>query len=119
MKDKTITGTPANNRSEPREILDRFYSVELLLEDTGLVYQFKLRDVSSKGLCILVKEDSAVLKNLKVNDMLDMKYNPPESPGKSESLKTEIRHITKPEQEAFKGHLFIGLSIVEKQTVDE
>jgi hypothetical protein len=117
MLDNTIPDAPADKRSESREILDRYYSVEFLLDDTGLVYQFKLRDVSSKGLCILVKEESEVLKHIKVSDLLDMQYNPPEALSKSKSLKTQIRHITKPEQETFKGHFFIGLSIIEKQSV--
>ena len=55
-----------DRRPESRTLLDRYYSVEFQLQETGNVYQFKLRDMSSKGLGILVGKDSAVLKHLKV-----------------------------------------------------
>ena len=47
-----------------------------------------------------------------------MKYYPPEASGSAEFLQTKIKHITKKEQGPFKGHFLIGLSIIEKQTLD-
>jgi hypothetical protein len=98
--------------------LDRYYSVEFQLKGTGNLYQFKLRDISSKGLGILVNEDSAVLQHLRVGDTLDMKYYPPETSSPAEFLKTHVIHITKKKQKPFKGHFTIGLSIIEKQTIN-
>ena len=99
MKTNSYNDSREDRRPESRTLLNRYYSVEFRLEDTGNVYQFKLRDMSSKGLGILVNKDSAVLKYLKVGDTLDMHYIPPESAGTSESLKTKIAHITKKEEE--------------------
>lgn len=116
MKTNSFNNSSRDRRPESRIILDRYYSVEFRLKETGNVYQFKLRDMSSKGLGILVNKGSAVLKHLKVGDTLDMKYFPPESAGISESLKTQIAHITQKDDEPFKGHFLIGLFITERET---
>jgi hypothetical protein len=118
MKKNSYNNNSPDRRPESRTILDRYYSVEFQLQDTGNVYQFKLRDMSSKGLGILVNKDSAVLKHLKVGDTVDMKYIPPESAGLSESLKTQIAHITLKDEEPFKGHFIIGLLITERTFID-
>lgn len=102
-------------RSETRELLDRYYSVDFLIKETGAVYQFKLRDISAQGLGIQVREDSLVLQYLKVDDTLDIKYNPPRSSGTAAIFKTQIRHIAKKEQQAPDGHLLIGLEIIAKK----
>ena len=102
-------------RSETRELLDRYYSVDFLIKETGEVYQFKLRDISAQGLGILVREDSQVLQSLKVGDTLDIKYNPPRSSGTTAIFKTQIRHIAKKEQGAPDGHCVIGMSIVARK----
>lgn len=114
MNDHTNTGNIEEKRSEPRVILDQYYSVEFALPETGNIYKFKLRDLSSNGLCVLVNETSVVLRHLKVGETLDMTYYPPEPSAPVESLKTKIRHITKNEQAPFKGHYSVGLSIISK-----
>jgi len=115
MKTNSHNNSLPDRRPESRTILDRYYSVEFRLQHTGNVYQFKLRDMSSKGLGILVNKDSAVLKHVKVGDTVDMKYIPPELTGSSESLKTQIAHITQKDEEPFKGHFLIGLLITERE----
>ncbi|MFO7553905.1 MAG: hypothetical protein R6W88_01760 [Desulfobacterales bacterium] len=118
MKTNSFNNSEPDRRLETRTILDRYYSVEFQLEETGNVYQFKLRDMSSNGLGILVNKGSAVLKHLKVGDTLNMKYIPPESVGLSESLKTQIAHITHKDEGPFKGHFIIGFFIIERATID-
>ncbi|KPK31360.1 MAG: hypothetical protein AMK69_00440 [Nitrospira bacterium SG8_3] len=99
-------------RSEPRDIVDKFYSVEFSLKGIDFVYQFKIWNMSSKGMCVLIKEDSAVLKHLKAGDVMDMKYYSSDALSPTEHLQTEIRHITKDEEGRFKGHVLVGLSIL-------
>jgi hypothetical protein len=118
MKENTTKVRLEEKRAELRKVLNRYYSVEFKLKETGTLYHFKLRDLSSNSLGILVNEDSAVMKYLKVNDILEMKYYPPEASSSPEILKTKIIHITKKDGESFKGHFLIGLSIIEKQTLD-
>lgn len=100
-------------RSEPRKMIDKYFRVEFSKSGLTYFYNFKLRDISSKGMCILVKEGSDVLKSLKVGDILDMKYYTDEHLSQPNQLKTKIKYITKDDQGRFKGHRLVGLSIIE------
>ena len=102
-------------RSEPRSIIDRYYSVEFSLSGCSFVYQFKIWNISTKGICVLVKEDSDLLNHLKVGDILNLKYYTTDSSKPIEFLKTEIKHITRDEQGRFKGVYLVGLSILGNQ----
>jgi hypothetical protein len=102
-------------RSEHRTITDQFYSVEFSISDVPSLYQFKIWNLSSKGICLLVKEGSDILKNIKVGDIVNMRYYTAEASKPTEYLKTEIKHITKDDEGRFKGHYLIGISIQEDQ----
>ena len=102
-------------RSEPRSIIDQYYSVEFSLSGCSFVYQFRIWNISLKGICVLVKEDSDLLNHVKVGDILNLKYYTTDSSKPIEFLKTEIKHITKDEQGRFKGVYSVGLSILENQ----
>ena len=102
-------------RSEPRSIIDQYYSVEFSLSGCSFVYQFRIWNISSKGICVLVKEDSDLLNHVKVGDILNLKYYPADSSQPGELLETEIKHITKDEQGRFKGVYLVRLSILENQ----
>lgn len=104
----------AERRSEPRILADPFHSVQFAIEKKVPIYQFKLRDFSPSGLCILVRDDSAVLKYLEVGMVLQMDYATPELPGKLTRITTQIKHITKDREARYKGHFMVGLAIVEK-----
>ena len=97
-------------RSEVKTILDEFYSVQFFLKGKGIFYQFKLRNTSSNRPCILVKKDSPVFTELKVGDILDMKYNNPESLDASRLFKTQI--ISKNPHDYYTGHSIVELSII-------
>ena len=102
-------------RSEPRSIIDQYYSVEFSLSGCSFVYQFKIWNISSKGICVLVKDNSDLLNHVKVGDILNLKYYTTDSSKPIEFLNTEIKHITKDEQGRFKGVYLVGLAILENQ----
>ncbi len=106
-------------RSEVRTKVDEYYSVEFSVPGAEFIYQFRIWNLSSQGLCVVVKEDSDVLKHLKVGEVLDTKYYPTDLSSPTEHLMTEIKHITKQKQGRFKGHALVGLLILEKQTSDD
>ncbi len=112
MNERTQQSQP-DRRSEQRSAVDRYYSVQFTTPGLASFYQFKLWNISSSGMCILVKEDSEVLRHVKIGDTLDMTYYLAEMQGAHESLKTQIKHITKNEDGRFKGHCLIGLAILE------
>lgn len=100
-------------RSEPRAAGHESASVEFTPGSDQLIYQFKLRDFSSKGFGIMVKKDSKVLKNLKKGDVLEMKYHPDTEGGSPVFHKTRIQHISEPDPGTWKGHMLVGLLIVD------
>ncbi len=113
MQNDTVIINPKHKRSERRKMTDKYFMVEFSKSGLTHFYNFKLRDISSKGMCILVKEGSDVLKSLKVGDILSMKYYSDEQSRPPNQCKTKIKHITKDEQGRFKGHCLVGLSIIE------
>jgi hypothetical protein len=112
VEENTIVNKSIENRSDFRNILNQYYSVQFTVNDRGPAYLFKLRDISSKGICILVKEDSFVLKQLQVGDILNMEFNQPEPLNSSRSLRTQI--TSKYPHYHIAGHVLVELSIVEE-----
>jgi hypothetical protein len=106
-------------RSEPRRIIDQYHSVEFSISECAFIYQFKIWDISTKGLCVLVREDSDLLNHLNVGEILELKYYSTDSLRPIEYLKTEIKHITKSDEGRFKGLYLVGLSILEDQDSNE
>ena len=102
----------AECRSDAKTILNEYYSVQFLLNDKGPTYLFKLRNISSNGPCILVKQDSSVFNELKVGDILDMEYNQPESLS-GQLFKTQI--TSKNSHDRYTGHSIVELSIIDNQ----
>lgn len=111
MTKKMIDNKKTERRSEPRKTPEKYYSVEFALKGLDYIYQFKLRDISEKGMCIVVKKSSAILNSIKINDKINMKYYSLESTANTKILETEIKHITKYDEGRFKGHFLLGLAI--------
>ncbi|MBW1699108.1 MAG: PilZ domain-containing protein [Deltaproteobacteria bacterium] len=108
--------TAPERRSEARTLIDKYFSVEFSKKGLDSIYQFKIWNISSKGMCIIVREDSDIINHLIVGDVLDMKYYPVEESSPAEFSKTEITHITKDDHGRFKGHYLVGLAILESNS---
>lgn len=108
-----------DRRGEPRIEADEVYTVELACSGLPFTYKFKIWNLSSKGTCIVVRDDSAVLKQIKVGDVLEMNYYMTGTPTLPKCLGTEIRHITKDEGGRFKNHTLVGLHIRESVVQDQ
>ena len=90
--------------------MNECYSVQFLLNGKLPSYLFKLRNNSSNKPYILVKQDSYVFRELKVGDVLDMRYNPSGSLGGGKTFKTII--TSKIPHNRYNGHSIIELSII-------
>jgi hypothetical protein len=113
MSDNPTNSELPERRSETRATSDRYYSVEFTVKDLASVYQFKIWNISSQGMCILIKDDSKILPFIKIGDVITMRYYLTEAVGSTEDVKTEIKHITKDDQGKFKGHYLVGLAILQ------
>jgi hypothetical protein len=112
IEEEITTENLAENKEESRTILDDYYSVQFCLSKMDPLYLFKLRDISSNGPCILVKQDSTVFRQLKEGDVLDMEYNPAEPSAPTKILKTQV--TSKNCYDHFKGHSLVELKIIDK-----
>lgn len=112
MGTNDLSENSPDRRSELRSKADRFHSVQFTTKNLGAYYQFKLWNISPKGLCILVKKESQVLNHLHVGDIIEMTYYPDNAQMGQEVLKTQIKHITQNEDGRFQGHCLVGLSIL-------
>ena len=109
--DQLNTDVP-ERRSETRAAAGRYYSVQFTTKELASFYQFKLWNISTQGMCILIKADSEVLRHLSVGDTLEMTYYLADTQGKHEKLRTQIKHITENEDGRFQGHVMVGLAIM-------
>ena len=77
------------------------------------VYQFRLKDLSENGTAFLVPDDSTILRNIRVGQLIDIRVSL-----KSEGIvstvyqSSEIRHITRQEAGRYKGSIIIGVKIL-------
>lgn len=94
---------------------DQFQSVEFSIEGLALAYQFKIWNLASSMMCVVVREDSSIVQKLRVGDVVNMKYYTNGYAAPIECRHTAIRHITKDEEGPFRGHYVVGLEIVEQQ----
>ncbi len=108
-----MDNTFTEKRSEKRILFERYDSVEFSITGLTYDYQFKIWDISKKGLCVVIKEDSAILDHLRVGEVLKMKYYQGDSSKPAEYMTTEIRHISPDETGRFKNHYLVGLLILE------
>jgi len=113
MKNNSEDKGKMDLRIEARTKVHPNASVEFKPGNDKMAYRFKLRDFSSKGLCILVRKDSKVLQHIKTGDVLGMRYYSDEETAKPVLYQTQIKHISDPEPGKHKGHMLVGLLILE------
>jgi len=101
-----------NNLTESGREAHRYYSVEFPVKGFDFQYQFKIRHIGSRSMCILVREDSNILRRLKVGNVFTIKYRPIDAACPSDYLDTAITNITKNRAGRFKGHYLVGLKIM-------
>jgi hypothetical protein len=101
-------------RSEPRSTKLRDYRVEIKFVGEP-IYQFRVIDVSTKGAGLLINDNSAFLKMIKVGQIVDVNFISPKGSNPTGIYKAEIRHITKMEKGKYNGHRLVGILILEKQ----
>lgn len=105
-----------DKRREKREPASSYHSVEINLGPPFPIYQFGLKDISSRGMCILVRAESPILRHIKVGAMLDVKLYSMDAlrANVTRHLKAEIRHITEGTPCGFAGSHLVGLRIKEE-----
>ena len=57
---RSFIESPVEQRSEDRRIVNKYYTIEILVHDIKLEYRFKIWDISSKGISLLNWANSGV-----------------------------------------------------------
>ncbi len=91
---------------------EHFHSVEFVIQSRHPIYQFKLWRSECNQVFLLIKDSSSLLNQLKVGNILPMKYHCGETAMQTEIRDTQIESIINEEEGRFRGHHRIGLAIV-------
>lgn len=78
------------------------------------IYQFRVTDVSMQGAGILINANSRFLKTIERKQILEAKFISPRGEEPSGMFKAEIKHITEMDQGLYKGHIVVGIQILER-----
>ena len=111
-KDKTENITD-EKRSEHRPAASRDYRIEIKFVGEP-IYQFRLINVANEGAGILVKDDSAFLNMIEVGQIEDVTFISPKGSNPSGIYKIQVKHISKLEENIYKGHRLAGISLLKK-----
>lgn len=115
MKDYVTEDKYPKGKYDPGISKEQCESVEFSIHGIECLHQFRIWNILPESMCVLVKEDSEILRALKVGDILPLKYYTSDSFRPTVYLDTEIKHIQKEEKGRFKGHYLIGLDILGRQ----
>ena len=96
-------------RSENRQGAKDCYRAELRMVGVP-VYEVRLKDLSSKGACILFNEGSSLMNHLHIGKTLKIKYFFEDRSKPSETFQAEVKHITEVKEGRFRGYFSAGLS---------
>lgn len=117
-KDENMQDDKRHSTQELRNTVRRAAAqgASIAFKPTGalLEYYFRLRDISDTGLGILVRKDSDIVHQIKVGDILAIKYHKGDATISPQSLRVEIKHISEPEKQIPENHYVVGLFILEK-----
>ena len=113
MKNHAMTHKPVAKNPDHATNLEKYQSVEILINGLNVPYQFKIWQITPRCIWVLVKENSNILPLVKLGDTLNIKCYPTNREFPPEFIDTTIRHITMNDQGRFKGHCLVGLEILE------
>ncbi len=115
MKDCAAAKALVDRGSIPGKNVDQYHSVEFSIDAIGVPHQFKIWNIESTFMFVLVSENSRILPCLRVGDKLKVKYYSTDSRLPCENLDTEIRSISKQTKGRLKDHYLVGFEILESQ----
>jgi len=107
-------GQPPDRRIEPRAIKLSNHSAEFKIPGVP-VYQLKVRDLSANGGGIVARADSKILNLIRIGQELDVKLiSFAGATGQSGHYKSRIEHISEVKEGRFRGHMVVGILILDK-----
>ena len=111
----SVTAASRDQRTENRHPAQPEHMVEFPIKGHP-IYQLKLQDVSELGAGAIVRRDSKLLTLIAIGQQLTVKLLTPGGdadpvPG---TYQVRLAHITESKVGRFKGHMVIGIELLEK-----
>lgn len=104
---------PDNKRAEKRDKPDQFCSA--IIRIGGIpVYQVELKDISENGTCFIVRDESTILRHLRVGEQIDIQFHNQDGNGINAFHRSKIIYITGENRGRYKGHRLVGVQILER-----
>ena len=113
MRSDSKNSIANEKRSEPRRAKLRNYRIEIKFVGEP-IYQFRVINVTAKGAGLLIKDGSAFLKMIEVDQIVEADFISPDGTVPSGLYKAEIKHITRLDIQKHSGAQLVGLSILKK-----
>ena len=107
-----MTDPAAGRRSEYRTTVELYFNIQVQTDRYTRVHEFKVLDVSSKGMRILVDKDSDALKYMEVGEIIGTKLIGPGQPEPPALMKCQVRHVTPITEGDDKGAVIVGFVIL-------
>ena len=101
-------------RTEARQLSEVYHSAEFRIDTSGYLFQTRIRNVSPRGMCLLLRQDSRVIDKIEAGKVLEVKYYSTDSSRPPETRQTRIVHVTRETQGKFKDHVLVGLCIADE-----
>ena len=103
-------------RAEPRN--DKWQHGTATVRVSGIpVYKFEVKDVSERGNCFLVDQESAILRNVEVDQEIEIRINALDDPSKTVVQRSKIVHISKADDFGFQGYFMLGVQVLNTLTL--
>ena len=99
---------PGERLEDPSKARD-FYSVEFTLDNSSIIYQFKIWRNESGPMFVVVKSSSAILMKLKSGSVFNMTYYSSDTQHPKRQIETRIGNISSEQDGRFEGHCKISL----------
>jgi hypothetical protein len=115
MENLVMTTRSYKSMPESQVQPPQFHSIEFSIDGLEFAYQFKLWNIDSDAMNIIIKEDSALINRIQTGYRFNSKYYSDDVSCPIAQLDTEVSRIIKAEEGKFKGHYIVGLSIADSQ----
>ncbi|MBN1849240.1 MAG: hypothetical protein JW932_11720 [Deltaproteobacteria bacterium] len=111
MENLAISSKSFESMPDARAQTPQFHSIEFSIDGLEFAYQFKLWNIDSEAMNIIIKEDSALINKIRTGNRFISKYYSDDMSCPVMQMDTEISRITKADGGKFKGHYIVGLSV--------
>ena len=107
---RTEATSGANGPARP---VGQYHSVEFSIKGLNIPYKFRIHNIDSNPMCVVVKKNSDILPWLKVGGVLNTRYYAKGSAHLGVQRKTAIRDIIADGQGRSRDHFLVSLRILD------